>query len=600
MDAMSDPLSQEDSDVLRSQVEFIILSALNADPANPDFVQLVQKHLPNIKVFLDLYDRLCEVDPNSYDSALRETLDVFSHRLDAWITSLAARRLDDMRSDQGSGLVLGAYGWVENLSPRSTVPDQHYIHAPSMGQAATAAVLRAGYESHGKSGPLAVNLTSRRVRDAEWLAAGVRSGQTLRALLGYHFERGLHEAHLDRLIFGLRTKHPLPLPEAPNEDENGKASLEAIAARNVVDGLDLSRKKQAILADLAAGGAADERLALTAAETDIVSGLLDELADIVDSFGDLLLAESVHHMVAGNPGRAGLTADTAGRGEPVPDRFDVTLTPRSGRPLTWQLGALLPADFRSAATGWRTDRPRAAAEPHVNAWGASMLGNAGSWRFSCVLTAAEGAVSTAPVTLDALGVCALDVIAESSGDPCLLELRIAETFSSSLPAGTAVSVSRTSNPDGTPGFGELLSLTARIRALLGKASPLTPQHLQGADSSTVVGIDVADLDTRAAALEASFGAAVETLSKAAQAFDSAAGADDASALAAARSLRSALIGLADQGVPTAWPMGSAATTDASSVSAFRAQRSLRYWQRSKPSPLLAAQPRRLRVPVVRS
>ena len=561
LDAFNDPLNSQNEGL------FILFGGELFDPANAETLQNVQKELPAATAFVDLFDTLCGVNPNSYEAAIRETLDVFSHRLDAWITSLAARRLDEMRQDKQSGLVLGAYGWVENIAPRTNIPDQHYIHAPSMNHAATAAVLRAGYESHGNSGPLAVNLVSSRVRNADWLAAGVRSGQTLGALLGYRFERGLHDAQLDRLIAILRSKHPLPSAAAPNEDENGKDSLEAIAARNVVDGLHLSRNKGNVLAELDSALSALFLDPLSARERPLVSGLLDDLKNVIDSFGDLLLAESVHHLVGGNPLRAGLTADTAGRGEPVPDRFDVTLTPRSARPLTWQLGALMPADFRSAATGWRTDRPRAAAEPHADAWAATMLGNADSWLISCILTTAAGDTART-ITLDAMQLCALDVVAESSGGQ--MELRIAEAVSGGLPAGSSVSVVRAPNPDGTPGFGELLSLAGRIRAALGKATPLGPQHLLGADTSTIAGINVGDLDARAAALEKSLSAAVDTLQNAVQALDAAVGADDSAVLAAVRSLRSALIVVADHGVPAAWPMGGTAA-DASSVSALRAQ-----------------------------
>jgi hypothetical protein len=552
-DAFFDPLiPTEQTDA--GLAFFIVVAALSFNLADPNVIKLVHDTLPSAKAFVERWDAVCGVSPDGYEAAIRETLDVFSHRLDAWITSLAARRLDEMRAARPSGLVLGAYGWVENLEPKGRVTDQHYIHAPSMNHAATAAVLRAGYDSHGNSGPLAVNLVSSRVRNADWLAAGVRSGQTVGALLGYRFERGLHEANLDGMIPGLRKTHPLPLPVGPNADVQGKVALEAIAERTVVDGLSLSKNRADVLAQVAL------------ADRATVSGLLDDLVDVIDSFGDLLLAESVHHLVGGNPHRAGLTADTAGRGEPVPDRFDVTLTPRSGRPLTWQLGALMPADFSSAATGWRTDRPRALAEPHAEAWAETMLGNAGSWLILCTLTTDAGP-SPGTLTLDELQLCALDVVTESSGNPSQLELRIVEEASGGLPAGSSVSVVHTPNPDGTPGFGELLSLCARIRAALSKAAPLTPQHLQGADSSTVDGIDVSDLDARATALETSFSAAVESLQNAAQVLD-ADPVDDATV----RSLRSALIGVADHGVPGAWPM-SGSDTEASNVAGLRFQAS---------------------------
>jgi len=557
-DSFVDPLEQN-ANLADSMVSF----AMFFDPRDPVQLARAQQMLPAAQALVTQFDALCVVNPDSYEAAIRETLDVFSHRLDAWIASLAARRLDEMRAARPSGLVLGAFGWVENLSLQSG-SDQIYIHAPSMNHAATAAVLRAGYDSHGASGPLAVNLVSSRVRKADWLAAGVRSGQTLGALLGYRFERGLHEANLDGLIAGLRTQHPLPLPAGPDADANGQSALEAIAARNVVDGRYLSENKASVLQELGL----DQNPASQTAVT--VSALLDDLADVVDALGDLLLAESVHHLVSGNPLRAGLAADTAGRGDPVPDRFDVTLTPRTSRPLTWQLGALLPAVYVSSATGWQTTtRPRAAAEPHVDAWVAGMLGNAGSWHIACTVSTAAGDSASA-ITLDTLNLCALDVITEASGSPCQLELRIAESVSGGLPEGTSVSVSRAPNPDGTPGFGELLSLAGRIRTVLGKATALGPQQLQGAGTSSVVGLNVAELDARAQDLGLSLSNAVQTLQNAVQGLDAAAGADDATLLAALKALRSALIALADHGVPAAWPMGGA-DSSATNVSALSAQ-----------------------------
>jgi len=169
---------------------------------DPAFRQRIAAALPQMRSIVERFTATADVDPSAYDSAVREALDVFSHRYDAWVTSLAARRLDEMRAVKPSGVVIGGYGWVEDLAPRTdltpaaappgfdnlfTSPRQHYVHAPSLHHAATAAVLRAGYDSHQESEALGVNLTSRRVRTADWLAAGVRNGQTLGALLGYRF-----------------------------------------------------------------------------------------------------------------------------------------------------------------------------------------------------------------------------------------------------------------------------------------------------------------------------------------------------------------------------------------------------------------------------
>ena len=138
----------------------------------------------------------------------RETLDLHGHRLDAWITSLATRRLDELRSKQGQGLYVGAFGWVEDLEPAgrpmalpSTKPvkpasSAGWVHTPSPAHAATAAILRSGQLSHaGRSTGklLGVDISSRRVREVDDLFEGIRQGQSLGAMLGYRFERALHD-----------------------------------------------------------------------------------------------------------------------------------------------------------------------------------------------------------------------------------------------------------------------------------------------------------------------------------------------------------------------------------------------------------------------
>ncbi len=55
--------------------------------------------------------------PENLQRLLAGTLDVCSHRLDAWISSFANARLAALRHDWPTGVRIGAYGWVENLKP---------------------------------------------------------------------------------------------------------------------------------------------------------------------------------------------------------------------------------------------------------------------------------------------------------------------------------------------------------------------------------------------------------------------------------------------------------------------------------------------------
>ena len=162
------------------------------------------------------------------ERAFAEHVDCVSYRLDAWKTGLAATRLAELRAaaDPGGppgehGIYLGAFGWLEDVRPRAQADtpvrlegplaevfqrvndaplerdpaNAGYIHAPSLNQAAAAAILNNAYRVNATPAnpdAMAVNLSSSRVRQALAILEGIRNGQTLGALLGYGFERGLH------------------------------------------------------------------------------------------------------------------------------------------------------------------------------------------------------------------------------------------------------------------------------------------------------------------------------------------------------------------------------------------------------------------------
>ena len=189
------------------------------------------------------------------------TLDLCSHRLDAWITSFATKRLAEMRKASPTGVLFGGYGWVMNLKPADaqtkvapppgeqdpvfqSANNPGFVHTPSLTQASTVAILRSGHLAHaGNQTPndlLAIDLSSERVRLATWLLDGVRQGQPLGALLGYRFERRLAGSREAAVHF------VLPRTRAAGGAEAGATrpdeAVEAIAANNVVDGLELQRR----------------------------------------------------------------------------------------------------------------------------------------------------------------------------------------------------------------------------------------------------------------------------------------------------------------------------------------------------------------------
>src|SRR4029077_8851486 len=109
--------------------------------------------------------------------------------------------------------------------------------------ARTAAVLRSGYLANATPAnpqTMAINLSSDRIRLALSLLEGIRNGQNLGALLGYRFERGLHDNHglteVDKFIYPLRKAFPLVADSLATTKTPPGVPIEAIEARNVLDG----------------------------------------------------------------------------------------------------------------------------------------------------------------------------------------------------------------------------------------------------------------------------------------------------------------------------------------------------------------------------
>ena len=399
-----------------------------------------------------------------------EVVDVYAHRLDAWVTSLATRRLSALRATTATGIRIGAYGWVENLprmadrileparpGERAAIKSQQdgYIHAPSLQQATAAAVLRSGALTRPEDTVYDVNLDSRRSRIARWLIDGVRQGQHLGELLGYRFERALHDGDLDSDIPTYREHFGAPVVAERTDPPPDTAGLwdhsaVAVGARNVVDGVKL----------VAAGDSA----ANLSKDPPRMLSILNELAGALDAVADLLLAESVHQLVAGNPLRAGLAADTLGRGNDVPDTFATLTTPHRARAVTHRLATLLPS-VAAGDTGWPSDDLSALA-PGIEAWVSHLLGPAAGW------TLGRGDTTC---SVDRLGLSALATVLDASAaEPTAL---------------TRAFFAVTSTPTAAGGFDNagwtgLRGMALRIRSLLANAQPMLPNHLPGTDTRT--------------------------------------------------------------------------------------------------------------------
>ncbi|MGW6979118.1 hypothetical protein ACWGE1_06660 [Streptomyces sp. NPDC054932] len=362
-----------------------------------------------LREVVEALELLAKLPTARLERLVTEHLDCATYRLDAWRLGLATEKLMDLRyGPDGAGiprrgLHLGAYGWLEDVTPRTGLLDEApvpqelrdvfgaaalphdprnggWIHAPSPAQAATAAVLRAGYLANGHregTAAFAVDLGSGRVRTALALLDGLRQGQSPGGMLGRIFERGLHEGHpdveLDRFVPLLRGAFPLRAgrlsdgPASPDE-------VRLVEARTVVDGLELVRRATRdglVHYPYGADGLPEDA---TGRQRDAMDAELRNLLDIHDALADLAVAESTHQTLLGNAERAAATLDAYAK-EGFPPDPEVVRTPRSGTTLTHRLALHLTAGLgpdHGAGAAVRNS-PRARAEPAVNDWLTGLL-----------------------------------------------------------------------------------------------------------------------------------------------------------------------------------------------------------------------------------
>lgn len=388
---------------------------------------------------------------------LAEHLDCCSYRLDAWMTGLInfqlssmrfARRDDTAGIEAGvtyrKGLYLGAYGWLEDVRSENKtlrpvnlrdpqldeifnqqIPDNQktplfsdnknegYIHTPSVNHAVTAAVLRNGFIANATPEHpqlLKVNLSSERVRLALNIIEGIRNGQNLGALLGYQFERGLHDrynlAEVDQFIFPLRKLFPL---YTRKEDLPDGVPIEAVEARNVVNGMNFIRHIKNAAdpdKDYPFGFPTDKLPFADADQKQVINAEVNRLMNLYDAVADLAVAEGIHQVVMGNYDRAAATLDAYSQATfpPIPD---VVQTPRSGIGLTHRVGL----HFETNVVVLAGDNPRVKAEPSMNQWLKKQFPL--PTQVSCKVTytnAATGNKETVFVTQAELGLQALDMV----------------------------------------------------------------------------------------------------------------------------------------------------------------------------------------------
>ncbi|HET7736906.1 MAG TPA: hypothetical protein VFK52_13085 [Nocardioidaceae bacterium] len=462
---------------------------------------------------------LGKAPPEQLEWAFRGYLDLFSSRIDAWFTALATERLSKHRRAAPTGVHIGCWGFVENLSRDVGLAAESlgFVHAPSLAHASSAAMLRNGrLANRGDDGAVFdLQVTSERVRRAKWLLEGVAQGQRLAALLGYRLERTLQDTDLQLM------RYQMPMRKvAPLRDLNRPADepVEVLAARDVVDGvalLDRWRVDPEGLLDAIATAAGDP--AMTGADRNRLRTVFATVDDSYDAVSDLLVAESVHQAAVGNLERSGAALSAHDRHAPAPD-LDFVGSPQSGHTITHRVALALQSS--TLVGGWPRDS-RGLAEPRLDAWVSNVLGAPGDWVFGAQLRDADGSVTPlTPITLADLGIGPLSVALATQrpgqDGPSELEQRIALAFADQVVASEDVSLELLAD-----GLADLVTLGEWV-AKLTAASPLTADDFLSAENvaagvASGGTVDVADLAGRVDAVRGRLEAVAVALSGAASA-----------------------------------------------------------------------------------
>ncbi|HTF02987.1 MAG TPA: hypothetical protein VK826_03145, partial [Bacteroidia bacterium] len=535
-------------EVLKASVNKINPSYSNRSTNVADFLLMPTTDLEETTFLREMQDSLgtlAEMPTSRLERCFTEHIDACTYRLDAWQTGLFSKRLEKLRSntEHRQGIYIGSFGWVENIRPSpkvaasANVPQElrstsgkplyeygdngGFIHAPSINHATAAALLRSGYMSHATpANPdlMAVNISSERVRRGLFILQGMRNGQTIEQLLGYQFERGLHDrvsansslGLLNSFIYDIRTAFPVKTKKV-----EVSGATETVEAYDVVNGLTLAEAatvnwSQAVKLDPPA---------LTTALINALNDEKNKLADVLDAVKDLLLSESAYQMVQGNFDRTGAVLGSL-KDAYIPPDLEVIKTPRSSRftftnRITVHFPRLDALDPASAAWPSVSMTPRAVMEPGINYWLGQVLGMPDTIVFTVFEESENGTLLNPEVmTAEALDVQPIDLIFLSGKELSTgtdgrtgvseLEMRIAWAYRSlrglDETARVRIQFGTPKNEPGKLTLLELLPVIRSLHTLVSGSRALSAKDYQtattGSGTTATDGYDYAELKVR--------------------------------------------------------------------------------------------------------
>ena len=482
------------------------------------------------------------------ERCLVEHLDCCEYRLDAWQMGLFAQRLKSHRAtgtERRMGIHLGAFGWLEELrhstktfidrealppslrpsddqpileeddvltSPRGHVPGSRqggFVHAPSLNHAAAAALLRSAYLSHAspeQAEMFSVNLSSERVRRAQFILDGMRNGQPVEALLGYQFERGLHdrtsesEARGDIPVLELN-QFIVPYREAFTFESREvaqagtEAAAETVPPFSVVNGLKLSQASLTAGNDFGLTAVLPAGQRPNALQGAAIAAEQNALQDTLDAVKDVLMAENAYQLAKGNFDRVAAVSLSQKEAH-IPPELEVVNTPR-GSEFTFTNRVTLHFDDLDtnldSSNPWPPIAlsPRANAEPGLNVWLGKLFGLPD--QITCKVHWLDGTVqrNEDSVTLADLELQPVDfawlvnISMEDTQGATELETRIAHHYRRKHGVGDDKTVEIQLGGGASGGqltFAQVFPLARQIRALLAECRPLDAEDFLPAPS----------------------------------------------------------------------------------------------------------------------
>lgn len=281
-------------------------------------------------------------------------------------------------SDADTRLRQGVSGAIETITEPLPTDQAGFILTPSLEHAATAAILRAGYEHYaGSPGDderaLAVNLNVERTDKAMRLLKGMQSGHSLNEQLGYFIERSMYDSEsLAQFIPALRKEFPLQVELNEWDDDqqiNEQQKVHNLAL--LADGLAITRLAESSPAafDTKVNGIFGNTPAKF-----LFSRIVTECAAQFDAVSDLVLAESFYQTVKGSPERAAAALRMVGEGSDIilPEVVDIA---GDARILSFRFGLVLNT-VNNVAAGWSTSPTTSIfveLSPLLNRWLADQL-----------------------------------------------------------------------------------------------------------------------------------------------------------------------------------------------------------------------------------